>query len=731
MSSFVNAAAGAFAGLGLIFAAGFAGAQEAPPPTAAPAAPSYPVPPPPKAAAPAQPQRPKPAQAAVRPPAETAPGAKAATPAPAPLTLAPYVSTAVPTPTGARLPPDMLIPQADLEAFVDGVVSDAMAREHIAGVTVSVVQHGQVLLKKGYGFASLSPARRVDPDRTLFRIGSISKTFTWIALMKEVEAGRIRLEAPVNLYLPEQLRIRDQGYRTPVRVANLLDHSAGFEDRALGHLFENRVSRERPLETYLRQERPRRVHEPGLISSYSNYGAALAGEAVSYVAQRPFERLVEDELFTPARMTRTTFRERREARPNLPGPMPPALAGDVSDGYRWTDEGFQARPYEYIGHIAPAGSASSTAADMARYMALLLNGGSLDGASVYNARTAQLFRTPLRRTPAGVNGWAHGFMMTALPGGHEGYGHVGETLSFMSNMVVVPDLGLGVFVATNTETGAPMAQRLPERIVQAFYAPPQIFPRAGNPELGAYRNQYQGYYIPSRRAHGGLESFVSLLRSGTHVQVTPDGRLAVTNAEGVTTWAPEGEPGAGRFIATLGADRLAFGLRQGDPANFTTSPNAALLERTDMWRQPSTLLALAVAVGAAALATLGGVLTRDRREFRETSIQSRISQVQNAQAALWLTALALFWLWASKTGDVAQVMYGWPGLFLVLASACALVAAALTVATLVALPAVWRGGRRVDSWSALRKLAFSFTVLLYGTFSIVLFRWGALSPWSG
>jgi len=723
MSSLVKAAA-VVAGLGLLLAAAVAPAQEAPPAAAPPPAEKTPGTP----AAAGQYPFPKP----VRPPAGRRPSAPApAAKAPAGPTLAPSIPTLVPTPTGARLAPGAPMPPAELEAFVDGVVGDAMARDHIAGVTVSVVQNGQIVLKKGYGFASLSPARRVDPDRTLFRIGSISKTFTWIALMKEVEAGRIRLEAPVNLYLPEPLQVRDQGRRTPVRVANLMDHSAGFEDRALGHLFENRVSRERPLATYLRQERPRRVHEPGEISSYSNYGAALAGEAVSYVNQRPFERLIEDEILVPLRLSHTTFRERREARQNLPAPMPAALAADVSDGYRWTNQGFAARPYELIGHVAPAGSASSTAGDMARYMALLLNGGTLDSAVIYNARTAQLLRTPLRRTPPGINGWAHGLVVYDLPGGHRGYGHGGETLSFMSNLVVVPDLGLGVFVSANTDTGAPLTRRLPELVVQQFYAPPQPFPRAGGPELAPDRGRYQGYYIPSRRAYGGLESFLGLLRYGTTVRVTPDGRLAVTGGEGVQTFVPEGDPADGRFVASTGPGRLAFGLRPGDPANFTTAANTALFERTDMWRRPSTLLALAVAAGAAALATLGGVLMRDRREFRETSIQSRISQVQNAQAALWLTAIALFLLWASKTDDVAQVMYGWPGPWLVLASACALVAAALTVATLVALPAVWRGGRRVDSWSPLRKLAFSITVLVYATFSVVLFNWGALSPWSG
>ncbi len=106
---------------------------------------------------------------------------------------------------GPRLAPGMPIPSTELEPFVDGVVGTAMARDHIVGVTVSIVQNGQVMLKKGYGFAG--PGRPVDPDRTLFRIGSISKTFTWIAVMKEVEAGRMRLDGPINDYLPADLAI--------------------------------------------------------------------------------------------------------------------------------------------------------------------------------------------------------------------------------------------------------------------------------------------------------------------------------------------------------------------------------------------------------------------------------------------------------------------------------------------------------------------------------------------
>jgi len=643
----------------------------------------------------------------------------------------PMAAGAAPANAGARLAPGQALPPAELETFVDGLVKDAMVREHIAGVTVAVVQNGQVVLKKGYGFASLSPRRAVDPDRSLFRVGSISKTFTWIAVMKEVEAGRMRLNQPINLYLPEKVQVRDQGYDQPVRVANLMDHSPGFEDRALGQLFEDRADRVRPLALYLRQERPRRVHAPGAISSYSNYGAALAGEAVTYTSGKPFERLIEDEIFVPLGMGHSSFREPRPSKAGLPAPMPPALAADVASPVHWTPAGFEQRKYEYIGQIAPAGSASSTAGDMARYMIALLNGGQLNGVTIFGPTAAQAFRTPLRKTPAGINGWAHGFMTYDLPGGYRGYGHGGDTIDFHSNMVTVPALGLGVFISTNSETGAPLAGRFSDRVVQEFYATPQVFPRSGSTELAADPSAFIGYYLTSRRAYSGLEGLVTSVIGGTEVSVSPQGRLVTANRDNVRTWTPEGPLSDRRFIATEGAQRIAFSNEPGEARAFFVSFGGALMERAPFWREPPTLAWLAGLTGAAALATLGGIAFRNRREFRENQMQGRASLVQNIQAALWLIGLALAGLWASKTGDLAYVIYHWPGALLLTASACALVASALTIVTVLALPAIWRGGRRVDSWSQLRKAGFTLTVLIYGAFAVVLGLWGALSPWSG
>ena len=156
--------------------------------------------------------------------------------------------------------------------------------------------------------------------------------------MKDVETGRMRLDRPVNLYLPEKVRL--PGKSRNVTLRNLMDHSAGFEDLALGQLFENDPRRVRPLDLYLRQERPDQVRNAGLLSSYSNYGVALAGAAAAQTAGKAFERRVEDDITVPLRMGHTTFREPRPERRGLPAAMPARLRGDVATGYGWRAAGF-------------------------------------------------------------------------------------------------------------------------------------------------------------------------------------------------------------------------------------------------------------------------------------------------------------------------------------------------------------------------------------------------------
>jgi CubicO group peptidase (beta-lactamase class C family) len=687
-----------------------------------------------------------PAQAPPGAPAAPAPAAAAPAPAAAP-TGVPYTSLAPksaafhlhkaapkpasaaappPGPPGAKLAPGAPLPPGELEAFIDGVVREAMARDHIAGVAVSVVQNGQVVMKKGYGFAG--PGRPVDPDQTLFRVGSITKTFTWIALMKEAEAGRIRLDAPVNLFLPEPLQIKDQGFSGPVMVRDLLNHSAGFEDRAFGQLIERDPGQIRPLTQYLRQERPRRVRPAGQLSVYSNYGAGLAGAAVSYVNGHPYQDVVDSEIIKPLGLSHTTILEPYPARPDLPPPMPQALAAQVSAGYRWAGGTYQPQDFEYVTQIAPAGALSSTAADMGRYMLMILGGGQLDGATIYGPATAKAFRTSSFAPAPGLEGWDDGFMEVSLPGGFHGQGHEGDSLWFHSDLVTVPDLGLGVFVTTNTDTGRPLATALPKLVVERFYAAPPGQPLAGSADLVNNRDLYAGTYLNDRRAYHGLEKFIDMLSGEATVRVTDDGRLITSDLpSGVRAWAPDGP--AGQFRQVDGPGRMAFDATDSPAKRFFAPWAASAFERVGVASQIRTLVLLAVLTAIASIATLVGATMR--RETRQTETQLRASSLQTTGAILWLASFAAFGAWAGSAANLANVMYHWPGPFLLVASACALVASVLGLAAVILAPIVWRGGRRLDSWTVWRRIRFTITTVIFAAFAAQLALWGALEPWSG
>lgn len=614
------------------------------------------------------------------------------------------------------------IPPQELEAFVDGVVSDGMTSEHLAGVSVAVVQDGKVIFLKGYGIAA--PGRPVDPRRDVFRIASLSKTFTWIALMREVEQGRIRLDAPVNDYLPPELKIPEQGFQRPIRIIDLLSHSAGFEDSVLGHLLVDRPERITSLERYLVDHRPRRVREPGVISTYSNYGAALAGYIAARSAHRDYPTLLEQDLFDPLGMTSTTFREPYPPRPDLPVPMAADLRARLATGFDWQSGEFQPRGFEYLTQDAPIGGASTTAADMSRYMLMMLNDGVLGDARIYGPKTARAFRTPILKVPPGVNGWAYGWRVGTLPGGYRTYGHNGALLRFFSCILLVPELKLGVFVNTNTAGGGDLTERLPKLIVEQFYpAPPSRLRRPGDPRLVSQAGLYAGRYITTRRSYTGLEKFLDLLESDDHVRVTPSGYLVLKVGRETTSWVPDGP--AGHFVAAEGDQRLVFSLDgRGRATGFPTARGGASEERAPWLLDNVLFKGAAISV---LIAAVGCWLWPFNSGWRSApSIWARQAMILRlATASFWLIAIAIAIFWCF--GRSPDLMDGFPSLPLLLASCAAVLAsmgslglAGLGVATVVLRP----DGRTLGCEGAKALVTASFLL-----FALILAARGGLTPW--
>src|SRR6202789_1683570 len=116
----------------------------------------------------------------------------------------------------------------DLNAWLDGFMKQALATGDIAGAVVVVVKDGQILIQRGFGVSDVAAGVPVDPAATLFRVGSVSKLFTWTAVMQQVESGKLNLDADINGYLDFTIPPREG---RPITLRNLMTHTAGFEER--------------------------------------------------------------------------------------------------------------------------------------------------------------------------------------------------------------------------------------------------------------------------------------------------------------------------------------------------------------------------------------------------------------------------------------------------------------------------------------------------------------------
>ncbi|HEY0435845.1 MAG TPA: serine hydrolase domain-containing protein [Phenylobacterium sp.] len=625
------------------------------------------------------------------------------------------IASPAPSPA-APLTPDQPIPPVALEALVDATVRSAMERDHIAGVTVAVVQDGKVVLKKGYGFADVARGRPVDPDRTLFRVGSISKTFTWLMTLNAVEHGRMSLDAPLNDYLPPKVRIPEHAGWRQVRVRDAMTHTPGFEDTPLKHLFLRDPARLLPTDDDLAAYRPARVFPPGEVGAYSNYAAALTGDALAHVEGGLWPDVLEAEILRPAGMVHTTGRELYPPRAGLPAPMSAELAADLSQPYRWTGAGFTADPFELVGGNAPAGAISSSAGDMARYMTLLLGGGVIDGHTIYGPATAAAIRTPMRAFPGGaIDG---GFFQSPLGGGLTGYGHNGATMDFHSDLMIVPALRLGVFVAANTEGEHTLTGVLPALIVQTFYTGPQA-PLAATPAILRDASLYNGEYRSTRRAFHGMGAFAMSFLS-TPVSVAAPGYLML----GSERFVAMSEPGMFQD-----PDHPWLQIRvKTEPGQPTKLLLGGELWRADWMHQTRTLGLLALVTVLSSVGVLFGLGSLARWRLPQTRIQRIAGALRGPAAALWLFALPAFALkLQSGLADQSTVAYGWPQPIVIAASTAALAAAVLSWAAAALTPFAWAGQ---DGWSAWRKLRFTTTVAVFAAFGLLLAMLGALQPWN-
>lgn len=537
--------------------------------------------------------------------------------------------------------------RSDAEAWLDGYMPYALKRGDIAGAVVVVVKDGQVLLQKGYGYSDLAKQSPVDPERTLFRPGSVSKLFTWTAVMQLVEQGKVDLDKDINGYIDFTIPPIDG---KPVTLRQVMTHRTGMEEQVRG-LITTDPKGITSLEAALKHWVPVRIFPAGSTPAYSNYATALAGYVVERVSGQPFDDYVDEHLFAPLGMARSSFRQ----------PLPGHLAPLVSKGYARASEG-TAKPYEYI-NLAPAGSLAATGSDMAKFMIAHLNRGAYGERRILSAATAETMHTTAAETIGPLNRMMLGFYETNI-NGHRAIAHGGDTQWFHSYLHLFPDDNIGLFVSVNS-TGKEGAAGLVRSALFEGFAD-RYLPASGSEESAwvdaatakRHAAQLAGVYDNSRRSQTGFISLAFFLGQ-VKVSAAKDGTIRVAGLNNAA-----GEPKVFKEIAPYvwrdvdGKDRIAAKVVDGRVTRFSADPFSGfmLFERAPWWRSSVWILpALAGGLLAMLLTVLSWPIgSLVRRHYR---VSPRLSASDaSVQRRIRLSALALVLVMGSTVALIVSML---------------------------------------------------------------------------
>ncbi|MBU2342245.1 MAG: beta-lactamase family protein [Alphaproteobacteria bacterium] len=604
---------------------------------------------------------------------------------------------------------------ADLEAWLDGFLPYALARGQIAGAVVVVVRGDGVVLEKGYGYSDVAAREPVDPDATLFRPGSVSKLLTWTAVMQQVEAGRLDLDADVNRYLDFEIPPFEG---EAITLRHLMTHTAGFEE-SIRYLITDDPEAVMSLGELMPLALPERVFAPGTTPAYSNYATALAGHIVERVSGMNFDDYVDQRVFAPLDMTRSTFRQ----------PLPEALEPLMAKGYSVATE--EPKPFEIV-VPGPAGSLASTGADMGKFMMAHLN----EGGAVLSPETARMMHDYEAPRLGPLNTMALGFYEQWV-NGRRAIAHGGDTQWFHSYLWLFPEDDIGVYISMNSDGTAGASGAIRSALFHGFadrYLPGQdTQTRVDEETARQHAALLAGNYVSSR---GSFTNFMSVLGLMGSLEITADadGKIAFPALDGLTAGARdwvEVEPFVWRDTAT--GERLAAEVVDGRVVRVSldaVSPFMMLepvsAAYNPAWLIPALLASLALVLLAAVAWPVRALV---RRRFGASFVLDgrSLTAWRVSRGFAWLTLLAVAgWigLILSFSSDLGSIGGPLDWLINLLRVLTPLATFGLLVASAWHLWLCWARGRAWTMRIAALLLVLAAAVLVWVTLGFKLYGFG-------
>jgi CubicO group peptidase (beta-lactamase class C family) len=595
----------------------------------------------------------------------------------------------------------------NVSAFFDELVPRQMQQHHVPGLAIAVVYGDSVVFARGYGFANIERQIPVNAETSLFRIASVTKLFTWTAVMQLAERGRLDLNENVNRYL-SGFQLPDGDWRV-ITLLDLMGHAAGFEDRGLIGTMARDAAGMIPLDQYLARNIPARIRGPGLVSAYSNYGGALAGHIVSRRAGVPYADFIEENILQPLAMMHATPRQ----------PPPPHMLEHLAVGYRYQNRSFQPVPFGCLVPY-PEGGISASAENMSRFMMAHLNEGSFQDRSILAAATVRQMHRQSFTHAAGLSGWAHGFMESS-ESGYRLLEHGGSMGNFTSLLVLVPTERVGLFVACNSPGGSTVSRMLKARFLERFLPPKAEStgdPLAADSTSDSHQRlgDRTGYYASCRSSHTTMTKIARLIQASQVTQSGPQ-TLAFRGRDWIL------QPSS-LFRPKSGDRKMAFGMDQQGRAEYLFIDSNAWVRLK--WYETPVFQGLYL--GVCLLVFLSTVVVWPAR-YLVSMVKRAGGDASRAASMAKLTAgvvavLNLFFVVAVASvlsGDTAEFEFGVPQI-LVWLLALPVITVGLTALVVAFSVASWR--RRW--WSRPGRFHFAVVALASVAFLCFLHFWNLL-----
>jgi len=340
---------------------------------------------------------------------------------------------------------------APVAAAIEPMIRFEIEDKQLPAFSIALVDGNEIVWAQGFGYQD--PEHKIPATaHTVYRVGSVSKLFTDIAIMQMVESGKINLDTPVSQYISD---FHPQNpFDKPITLRELMSHRAGLlREPPVGNYFD-------PSEPSLQatvdgMNSTELVYPPGSHIKYSNAGIAVVGYVLQQMNQQPFPEYLKRAVLAPMGMNESAFAPE------------PALIRNLAKAYMWSYDGLRFPAPTFELGLVPAGCMYSTVTDLARFLTVLFNGGQSPKAQVLKRETLEQMWVPQFANPGQKKGYGLGFAVSELDG-HRVIGHGGAIYGFATEVVGMPDEKLGVVTVTTLDSSNAVVNAVARQALEAM-----------------------------------------------------------------------------------------------------------------------------------------------------------------------------------------------------------------------------------------------------------------------